>query len=137
MNTIKKTFVTLSLILVLLTAFTTASLAGRIQMKGRKVRIDQATAVHVKKTTNTAKVTANFKLIKGNPRAIIVWVYSADQKTLYSKVITAYEDGGAVTQPYYKNKPHNKGRAIAVLYKDSFGGLFNAPYKTGGYIDYY
>ncbi|MEE0988185.1 MAG: hypothetical protein U0L02_02335 [Kandleria vitulina] len=105
-------------------------------MKGRKVRIDQATAVHVKKTTNSAKVTVNFKLVKGNPRAIIVWVYSADQKTLYSKVITAYEDGGAVTQPYYKNKPHNKGRAIAVLYRDYEGGVA-FPYETGGYIDYY
>lgn len=56
MNTIKKTFVTLSLILVLLTAFTTASLAGRIQMKGRKVRIDQATAVHVKRQRTVQKL---------------------------------------------------------------------------------
>lgn len=126
----------LSLILVLLTAFTTASLAGKIQMKGRKVRNDQATAVHVKKTTNSAKVTANFKLVTGNQRAINVWVYSADQKTLYSKVITAYEDGGAVTQPYYKNKPHNKSTKSAVLYRDYEGGVA-FPYETGGYIDYY
>ena len=136
MNTIKKTFVTLSLILVLLTAFTTVSLAGRIQMKGRKVRIDQATAVHVSKTTNSAKVTANFKLVKGNPRAIIVWVYSADQKTLYSNFLKSYENGGTTTQNYKPNKPHKKGTKIAVLYRDYKGGVA-FPYETGGYIDYY
>ena len=51
-------------------------------------------------------------------------------------MITAYEDGGAVTQPYYKNKPHNKGTKIAVLYRDYEGGVA-FPYETGGYIDYY
>lgn len=42
-------------IIALLTAFTTVSEAGHIQMKGRTVRRDQATTVYAKKTTNTKK----------------------------------------------------------------------------------
>ena len=75
-------------------------------------------------------------MVTGSQRAINVWVYSADQKTLYSDFLKSYENGGTTTQKYKPNKPHKKGTKIAVLYRDYKGGVA-FPYETGGYIDYY
>ena len=136
MDKYNKLIVGLVSVIALLTAFTTVSEAGRIQMKGRTVRRDQATTVYAKKTTNTSKIGADFKLKSGSPANISVWVYSADRKTLYAPVVTAYEDGGKTTKSYYNNKPYKKGTNIAVLYKDTRGGL-GSSYEIGGYIDYY
>ena len=55
MDKYNKLIVGLVSVIALLTAFTTVSEAGRIQMKGRTVRRDQATTVYAKKTTNTPK----------------------------------------------------------------------------------
>ena len=88
------------------------------------------------KTTNTGKTGAEFELVTGSPRRIIITTFSEDMKKLYQSGLVVTENGGEKNQDYIAGSFSSKGTKIAISYGDCDGGV-GISYSTNGYIDYY
>lgn len=88
------------------------------------------------KTADDAFTGAEFKLVHGSARSIIITTFSRNMKTLYQAGLVVKENTGYYKNAYGSGKPHSSGTGVAISYGDYDGGV-GLYYTTNGYINYY